>query len=384
MSGNVMKILKRVLFLGVMIAVTAFLSTDVNADDTLANYYFSELDGFVRENENDGTASFTDVVRLLMSGDVDGIFADAGARVKNIFLGELTDIKSQLVKIFAIALIGACLTSIAGVFKESSINEMGFYITFMAMTSLLLSCFYIAYNVAYEVVELVVDFVTCLIPTFLMSVSVCSGSASGVGFLSLILLVINIVNVVILKIFLPACVVYIIVSILGSIHKEEKLAYIASLIKSFINWGIKSLYAVVIGLNVIKGMILPVVDSLKETSFIKTMEAIPGVGDAISGTASVLIGTATLIKNCIGIAGVVMLIAYVMVPVVKLGTISVMIRLTNAAISPVVDKRIISVNQSAAEGIKLLLNIVFTTAILFLITIAVVSVSTNVNYYSGA
>ena len=88
------------------------------------------------------------------------------------------------------------------------------------------------------------------------------------------------------------------------------------LIETVVSWTLKTLLALVIGLNTIQGLIAPAVDSVKRSALTRGVEAIPGVGDAIGGTAEVILGTAVVVKNGIGIAGAIICFALCAVPLV--------------------------------------------------------------------
>ena len=63
-------------------------------------------------------------------------------------------------------------------------------------------------------------------------------------------------------------------------------------------------------------------------------------------------------------------------PLAEIGGIALMYKLAAALIQPVSDKRIIGCVESVGEGCRLLMQVVFTTGLLFLLTIVIVSAVT--------
>ena len=106
-------------------------------------------------------------------------------------------------------------------------------------------------------------------------------------------------------------------------------------------------------------------------------EAIPGIGDVLGGMTEVVFGTAVLVKNGIGMTGAVICFALCLFPLVQIGCIVLMYKLAAALIQPVSDKRIVGCVESVGEGCRLLMRIIFTSGLLFLLTIVVVSASTG-------
>ena len=135
--------------------------------------------------------------------------------------------------------------------------------------------------------------------------------------------------------------------------------------------------ACVVGLNVIQGLISPAVDSVKRSALTRGVEAIPGVGDAIGGVTEVALGTAVLVKNGIGVTGAVICVALCVVPLVQIGCIALLYKLAAALIQPVSDQRVAGCIESVGDGCRLLMRVVFTTGLLFLLTIVVVAALTS-------
>lgn len=140
-------------------------------------------------------------------------------------------------------------------------------------------------------------------------------------------------------------------------------------------WLLKSMLAVVIGFNTIQGILNPAVDSLKTTLFSRAAEMIPGIGNIAGSVTDVVLGSSVLIKNGIGVAALMVIVLICLLPLVKLGVLMMILELAAALLQPVSDKRMTGCVTGVGEGIRLLFRVVFTTAVLFMLTIAVVTVS---------
>lgn len=53
----------------------------------------------------------------------------------------------------------------------------------------------------------------------------------------------------------------------------------------------------VIGINVIRSLINPIVDSMKVGTMWKVMQSIPGIGNTLNSVSSVVFASGTLIKT---------------------------------------------------------------------------------------
>ena len=81
-------------------------------------------------------------------------------------------------------------------------------------------------------------------------------------------------------------------------------------------------------------MINPAIDTVKRSVVTRSAEAIPGVGDAIGGITEVVLGTAVLVKNGIGMTGAVICIALCVVPMLQIICIIFLYKLMAALIQP--------------------------------------------------
>ena len=142
---------------------------------------------------------------------------------------------------------------------------------------------------------------------------------------------IYVVEVLILRFLLPVINIYIMVQVLNYLAGEEYLSQFAELLSKMVTWILKTLVTCVIGINVIQGMLAPAIDALKRSALTKTAEAIPGIGNAIGGVTDVVLGTAVLIKNGIGMAGAAVMIAICAIPIVQMALMTLCLLYTSKA-----------------------------------------------------
>lgn len=109
----------------------------------------------------------------------------------------------------------------------------------------------------------------------------------------------------------------------------------------------------------------------------KGVEALPAIGDALGGVTEVLLGTAVLIKNGIGMTGAIVCIIICAVPAVKMLVMTLMYKMLAAFVQPVSDKRIVGCIASVGDASQILLRLIFTTGVLFLLTIAIITATTT-------
>lgn len=320
---------------------------------------------------------FGETVRSIVTGDLSVSVDLLGQLLSDQLFYALQVNRESLVHMLLIAVIAAMFTNFADVFQARQISEISFYVLYILMIALCLGAFQSAAAWVEDGIRLLTAFMKALCPVYFIAVSLAKGSMTAAAFYNLALLVILLVEVFMVNFLLPALHVYMMIKVLNYLSQEEYLSRFTELIETVVSWTLKTLLALVIGLNTIQGLIAPAVDSVKRSALTRGVEAIPGVGDAIGGTAEVILGTAVVVKNGIGIAGAIICFALCAVPLVQAGIMVLMYKLAAAVLQPVSDKRLVGCIGGMADACQLLMRLVFTAGMLFLLTIAIVAATTN-------
>lgn len=355
-------------------------SESVNEDDIKAYMEGLEFDDIDKELEElfpDEKMDFGETVGQILSGDLSG----SADLLKRLCADQLTYAfrvnKDSLIHMLLIALIAAIFTKFADVFYSRQISDISFYILYMLMIALCLNAFQSAAKWTEDGIRLLIDFMKALCPVYFVAVSVSKGSITAAAFYNLILFLICLIELLIVSFLLPVVHIYMMMKVLDYLSEEEYLSRFTELIETVVSWTLKTLLACVIGLNTIQGLIMPAVDSVKRNAVAKGVEAIPGIGDAVSGTGEVILGTAVVVKNGVGVAGAIICFALCIAPLVQIGVMVLFYKLSAALVQPVADKRLTGCIGGMAEGCQLLMRMIFTSGLLFLLTIAIVAATTS-------
>lgn len=343
----------------------------------MSEFDFDEIEDSLSGMFPQQKISFEEVLSELITGNWSGL--------GRTFLGYLSDRifyefrynRENLVYMLMVALTAAVFTNFSSAFQNRQVSEISFYVLYMLLITLCLTAFRVAAQGLEENLDALVDFMRVLCPSYFLAVSFASGSVTSLFFYNVILVLIYVVELVLVRFLLPVINVYIMIQVLGNLTGEDFLSEFAQLLQKLVSWILKSLLAGVVGINVVQGLLAPVIDSLRKSALTRTAEALPWIGNAVGGAAEIVLGTAVLIKNGIGMAGAVIAVLICAVPVIQMLVLAFLYKLAAALVQPVSDKRITGCISSVSEGYELLLKVVFTAGVLFLLTIAIVAASTT-------
>lgn len=346
-------------------------------DAIMSEFDFDEIEKSLQEMFPEEKIEFRDVVSSLMSGEPE--------ETGRLFIDFLSDMISyefrynwhNLVYILLISIAAAVFSNFSGAFRNKQISDISFYVLYMLLITMCLTSFQTASQGVEGRLDSVVEFMRVLCPSYFLAVAFASGSVTSVFFYNVILFLIYVVELVIVRFLLPVIHIYIMVRVLGNLTGEDFLSEFAGLIHKIVTWALRTLLACVVGVNVVQGLLAPAIDTLKRSALTRTAEALPWVGNAMGGAAEIFFGTAVLIKNGIGMAGAVIAVLICIGPIVQMALMALMYKLAAALVQPVSDKRITACISGVSEGYELMVRVIFTVGILFLLTIAVVAVSTS-------
>ena len=285
--------------------------------------------------------------------------------------------KPMMLYLLLIVIAASVFSNFSSVFQSRQIAQTGFYVVYILLITACLYTFQQTVVSVSESLENLNVFMRVLGPAYFMSMAVATGSTSSIAFYSLVLFLIYLVELLILNVMLPLIHVYLMIRVLNFLSDEEYLSKLAELLDTVIAWSLKTMLACVTGISLVQGVLSPAVDTVKRSAFTKGAEMIPGIGDVLGGVTEVILGTAVLIKNGIGMAGVLIVAGICLIPILNMGALTLMYKGLAALIQPISDKRIVEAISSVGDGYHMLLRVVFTTGVLFLITIGVAAAATS-------
>ena len=352
------------------------LQTQVE-DALLGEFDFNEIENSLDSMFPDDKIRFGDVVSALISGNIEETGNMILAFLEDQISYEFRYNRHNLVYVLLVALIAAVFTNFSGAFQNRQISDISFYVLYMLLITLCLTAFRTAMSGMEERLGSLVEFMRVLCPSYFLAVAFASGSVTALFFYNVILFLIYVVELLIVRFLLPVVNIYIMMRVMGNLTGEDFLSEFAELLRKLVSWVLKTLLACVIGINVVQGLLAPAIDTLKRSALTRTAEALPWVGNVMGGVTEVVLGTAVLIKNGIGMAGAVIAVAVCAVPLIQMLIMAFMYKLASALVQPVSAKRITGCISGISEGYEMLVQILFSVGVLFLLTIAVVAASTS-------
>lgn len=286
-------------------------------------------------------------------------------------------LKSMIVWLLVLGILSALFARFGDIFESRQISELSFYFLYLLLISVLVRGYMEIADIAEQTVENIVLFMQLFIPTYLVAVGAASGSATAYGYYQVMMLLLYGIEKLMVLIVLPCIHGYVFLVFMNGIWGEDRLVLLMDFLKKGITLGMKAAIGIITGISLFQSMILPAVDSLKNTTLQKAVGAIPGIGDAADGIAQIVMGSAVLIKNSIGVIMLLFLFVLCAVPVLKISLITCAFKGCAAVMGMTGDKRICECTNQIGDGGGLLLRATLTVIALFMIIIAIAAYTTG-------
>ncbi|MBQ6991321.1 MAG: stage III sporulation protein AE [Clostridia bacterium] len=185
--------------------------------------------------------------------------------------------------------------------------------------------------------------------------------------LFIIIFIGNIITVVIL----PIITVSTVIGIVSNISDKVQIGKISKFLKSSVVWVLGTAITIFVGVLSLEGTLTSSVDGLSAKG-IKAVAAnvIPVLGKALSDSVDTVLGCTILLKNAVGVVGMLVLVSICIMPIIKLSVLTISYNLTTAIAEPIADKRIVKLLEQITGTFKLLLAVTFFVSILLIIGLA--------------
>ncbi|MDO5361099.1 MAG: stage III sporulation protein AE [Eubacteriales bacterium] len=321
--------------------------------------------------------SFKEALKKLMTGKEVLSKEAAWELLRGLFFSGYEREKGTFFRILLLVLLAAVFSNFADIFENGQIGTVSFYAVYLLLFMMLMENFSVLGSSLSENLFRLSKFMEVLAPAYFMTVAAAGGACTAAVFYEGVLLLVWMIQWVLLTILLPGTNLYILLKLVNHLSREEMLSKMAELLETAINWGLKTLIGFALGLQVVKNLIAPVMDSLKRSALGKTAGAIPGIGNAVNTVTELILTSAVLVRNSFGVAVLIVLILIGIHPLVHLGMLSLSYRFLAALAQPVSDKRIVGALSTFGEGCAILLRILITAEALCMLTFLVLMAGTG-------
>lgn len=295
------------------------------------------------------------------------------------FFYELSMLRPMFLKMLVFSLLFSVLHRLL-VTRNKYISDIGFLLIYVTLMALLMQSFLLVKEIAMEGIDTLLTFLNALIPTFAMTLAFTGNMVSGTLVYELAFMFVYLVEWLMKYVLSPFIQVFVLVLFLNHLFEEEKLSKLAGFLEKVVEIVVKTAFGAVIGLGVVQSLLTPAKDRIASNALLSGMSAIPGVGSALGSAGELILSCGMLIKNSVGVVGLLILFILAVIPLLKIGCFWLMYHLLAVVLEPVSDRRIIDCISGVTRGCDLYFKMVMYSMLLFFVLFSMISVATTFVY----
>lgn len=319
-----------------------------------------------------GRISVEKLITQLAAGEF-GNFREWISELGNWLLGSVTVPAEHGIRMLFLVLFSALFSNLSRAFQKNGASQMGFLCVYLLMALHAASGFFLCLETVRTGVEQICSLTSVLLPTYCLSIAFVTGSLTAAGYYQGTAFLITLLQYVTAVVLLPLSQSYLLLSFASCMQREPVFEKLLHLILSVFSWIKKTLTGIVIAFGSVQGIVCPAIDRVKKNAVMKTASAIPGVGDLVDGAWETVMGAGVVLKNSIGMAGVILLVLVCALPLCNLGIYYLFYRLIGAVTEPITQNSTEVFLMHAGNAQKLLLDTLMTSMFLFLILLVIMT-----------
>lgn len=228
-----------------------------------------------------------------------------------------------------------------------------------------------------EILTRYMNVVVAIFPILLSLITITGALWNQALFKPALVFLINVSYFFINAISLPLTVIGTIFGFINQINIEDLYSRLIDFINKIALWTLGGYFAFFLTLMSIQNITLSFADGLFFRTTQNLMNHIPVIGTRFTDTVVSVVSTLSILRNSIGLLGIITLVVVVAFPVVKVGVSLILFRLLSAVIQPVISKDYIKILDVFNTGIMNLLVIMIIIAVMFIFTFFIILYSSN-------
>lgn len=321
--------------------------------------------------------SISDMINNAITGQIDN--STLAKKILSLLGSEVKEAIQTLIGILIIVLIHSVLKAVSDNLENSNISKIIYYVQYILIVTLIMTNFSNILSTITDTIHNLVGFMNSLVP-MLITLMLYTGSIVTSGLLQpIILFVIEFIGNIIETLILPVVSIITVLAIVSKISDKVQISKLTEFMKSSVVWFLGIILTVFVGVISLEGTLTSSVDGITaKTAKAAVSSLIPVVGKILGDSVDTVLGCGIILKNAIGIVGVIIIIGICIMPVIKLATLSIMYSIASAIVEPLADSKIVKLLDEMGGIFKLLLAILSSVAVLLIVgTTIVIKISNS-------
>lgn len=370
------------IFVFILPTICLASETDTSQEEILESQQDSlNISSFLEEAQKYTEDTFEDIdIGELFTSAITGNI-DNTTIVKSIIslIGkEVVDCITVLGSIVVIIVIHSVLKSISEGLENKSISQITYYVQYILIVTLVMGNFADIITMVKTSIESLVGFMNSLVP-LLITLMLTTGNIASAGLLEpIILFIITFIGNFIVSVLIPFVLLSTALSIVSKVSNRVQVDKLSKFFNSTVVWILGIALTLFVGVISVEGSLSSTVDGITaKTAKAAVSNFIPVVGKILGDAVDTVIGCSNILKNAVGIIGVIIIIGICIAPIIKLAILMGLYYLAGAICQPIADEKIVKLLEEMGNTFKMLLAIMCSVSVMLIVGTTLVLKITN-------
>lgn len=228
-------------------------------------------------------------------------------------------------------------------------------------------------NLAKTTIQDLVGFSYSLLP-ILLTLMMTTGSIASASIMQPVLLfLITFIGNIITTFLLPLILIGTALSIVSKVSDKVQIDKLSKYFKTSVIWVLGIVLTIFVGVLSLEGSLSSSVDGLTaKTAKAAVSNFIPVVGKILGDAVDTVIGCSNILKNAVGVVGVIVVIGICALPIIKLTILTITYYIASAICQPIADDKIVSLLSGMGDTFKVLLAMLISVSVMLIIGVTLV------------
>lgn len=353
-----------------------------NVEDNLSEIDVSQLDELLDRISEDYKALFgEDVIATakdIIYGKYEGGFADFMTIMFKGISKSVIDVMPTILTIVAIAVLYSLLGGFTSGFVQKPTEKLIYFATYSTMILIVMIEVGKVIKITTNTISDIRILMEGIFPVLLTLTTLLGGVISSAVFKPMMTTLVTIITVFVSKIIIPMFIAAIAFSIVGNLTKSVKLDKLTDFFKSSATYVLGGVFGLFVAFLTFQGLTGGVIDSISiKTAKFAMQSYIPILGGYLSDGFDLMLASIVLIKNSIGVIGLIMLLSIIALPTIKIIILSLGLKLASGIIEPLCDSKFSKMLSNISSNMTLLIISLVGVGFMFLITVMLIIYTCN-------
>jgi len=321
--------------------------------------------------ESLGDVELQDIFKDAITGKIENnsIFRS----ITNLLGKELKTSVTNIGIIMIVIIIHSILANISESLGNKSVSQIAYFVEYIVIITIVLSNFSDIINMVKDSIINLVGFSNSLIP-LLITLMLTTGAIVSAGVIKPVLLIlINFIGNFIINFILPLVIIGTALSIVSKISNKVKIDKFAKFLKSCSTWILGTIMTLFVTVLSLEGTVTGLVDGVTaKTTKAAVSTVIPVVGKILGDATDAVLGCAGILKNAVGVVGIIVVLGICLTPIIKLTLLSLTYYIASCVCQPIADEKILGLLDNISDTFKILLAIIFCVSVMLIVGLTIV------------